>query len=102
MRAVLPRATFTPKRRQLLAASGAALAAPWIRQAQAQAGEVIIRNPGGVYEDVMRKYVYEPFTQQTGIRVTSVASTAARLLAMFRANNVELDVIDTGDNVLEQ
>ena len=86
-------------RRLLLATS---LAAPWIRNADAQAGEVIIRNPGGAYEDIMRKYVYEPFTQQTGIRVTSVASTAARLLAMFRANNVELDVIDAGDNVLEQ
>lgn len=101
MRAVSSRAVF-PTRRLLLASSGVALAAPWIGNAQAQAGEVIIRNPGGVYEDVMRKYVYEPFTQQTGIRVTTVASTAARLLAMFRANNVELDVIDTGDNVLEQ
>lgn len=87
-------------RRSLLAAT--ALAAPWIGRAQAQAGEVIIRNPGGVYEDVMRKYVYDPFTKETGVRVTSVAATAARLLAMFRANNVELDVIDAGDSVLEQ
>lgn len=91
-----------PTRRLLLAASGATLAAPRIRNAHAQAGEVIIRTPGGVYEDVMRKYVYDPFTQETGIRVTAVASTAARLLAMFRANNVEIDLIDAGDNVLEQ
>jgi putative spermidine/putrescine transport system substrate-binding protein len=86
-------------RRTLL---GASLAAPFVRTAAAQAGEIIIRNPGGAYDDAMRKYVYDPFTQATGIRVTSVAATAARLLAMFRANNVELDIIDAGDNILEQ
>ncbi|WP_149536078.1 ABC transporter substrate-binding protein [Siccirubricoccus phaeus] len=86
-------------RRTLLAAG---LAMPFVKTAAAQAGEVIIRNPGGVYDDVMRKYVYDPFTQATGIKVTAVAATAAKLLAMFRANNVELDVIDAGDSILEQ
>lgn len=89
-------------RRLLLGASGAVLATPWIRNAEAQAGEVIIRNPGGVYDEIMRKYVYDPFTQETGIRVTAVVATAARLLAMFRSNNVELDVIDAGDSLLLQ
>ena len=78
------------------------LAAPFIANAQAQAGEVIVRNPGGAYDDTMRRVVYEPFTRATGIRVTAVAATAARLLAMFRSGNVELDVIDAGDSVLEQ
>jgi putative spermidine/putrescine transport system substrate-binding protein len=77
---------------------GATLAAPALGTARAQAnGEVIVRTPGGAYDDIMRRYVYDPFTAETGIRVTVVAATAAKLIAMFRANNVELDLIDTGD-----
>lgn len=77
---------------------GAALAAPSIIARPARAdGEVIVRTPGGAYDDVMRRHVYDPFTRETGIRVTVVAATAAKLIAMFRANNVELDLIDTGD-----
>ncbi len=86
-------------RRSLL---GATLALPWIRGAGAQDNEVIIRTPGGVYEDTMRRFVYDPFTRETGVRVRAVAATGARLLAMFRANNVELDVVDAGDSLLEQ
>ena len=90
-------------RRTLLASSLATpLAMPWIGNANAQAGEVIVRNPGGAYDDAMRKHVYDPFTRETGIKVTAVPGTAARLLAMFRANAVEIDVIDAGDNILEQ
>ncbi len=33
----------------------------------------------------------------TGVQVTPVAATSAKLLAMFKAKSVELDVIDTGD-----
>ncbi|WP_424813491.1 ABC transporter substrate-binding protein [Roseococcus sp. YIM B11640] len=77
---------------------GTALAAPAFRMGRAQAtNEVIVRTPGGAYDDIMRRYVYDPFTAETGIRVTVVAATAAKLIAMFRANNVELDLIDTGD-----
>lgn len=90
---------FQLPRRGLLAVG---LAAPFVANAQAQAGEVIVRNPGGAYDDVMRRFVYEPFTRATGVRVTAVAATAARLLAMFRSGNVELDIIDGGDSILEQ
>jgi hypothetical protein len=84
-------------RRLLLgAAISVPLAAPGIARAQAN-GEVIVRTPGGAYDDIMRRFVYDPFTAETGIRVTVVAATAAKLIAMFRANNVELDLIDTGD-----
>jgi putative spermidine/putrescine transport system substrate-binding protein len=94
--------TTTPdsiRRRLLLgAAISVPLAAPALRTARAQAnGEVIVRTPGGAYDDIMRRFVYDPFTAETGIRVTVVAATAAKLIAMFRANNVELDLIDTGD-----
>lgn len=87
-------------RRGLIAAATIApLASPGVLRGQA-AGEVIVRTPGGVYDDVMRRHVYDPFTKETGIRVQPVAATVARLLAMFRANNVELDLIDTGDGPL--
>jgi putative spermidine/putrescine transport system substrate-binding protein len=90
-----------PSRRRFVAAACAVLSAPWIwtRRAHA-AGQVIVRTPGGVYEDVMRKTVYEPFTRATNIEVVPVAATMAKLLAMFKAGNVELDVIDTGDQAL--
>jgi putative spermidine/putrescine transport system substrate-binding protein len=90
-----------PRRTVLTVPLAGALAAPWIGDAHAQAGEVFVRNPGGAYDESMRKHVYDPFTRETGIKVTAVAATAGRLLAMFRANNVELDVIDSGDNILE-
>ena len=80
---------------------GAALAAPAILAGPARAaGEVIVRTPGGAYDDVMRRVVYDPFTRETGIQVRPVAANAAKLLAMFRAGNVELDLIDTGDHQL--
>lgn len=91
----------TTSRRKFLVGGGVALAAPFILKGPAlAAGEVIVRTPGGAYDDIMRRHVYEPFTKETGITVTPVAATVSKLLAMFRANNVELDLIDTGDGPL--
>ncbi|MBR0671701.1 ABC transporter substrate-binding protein [Neoroseomonas soli] len=85
--------------RRLLVAT--ALAAPVLQSRVARAsGEVIVRTPGGVYDDIMRRHVYDPFTRETGITVRPVAATTAKLFAMFRANNVELDLIDTGNGQL--
>ncbi len=90
-----------PSRRRFLTLSGAALAAPFVIAGPAKAaGQVIVRTPGGTYDDIMRRNVYDPFTRETGITVTPVAATVAKLLAMFKANNVELDLIDTGDGPL--
>ena len=80
---------------------GGALAVPALLSRPARAnGEVIVRTPGGAYDDIMRQHVYDPFTRETGITVRPVAATGAKLIAMFRANNVELDLIDTGDKQL--
>lgn len=90
-----------PSRRQVLTGAAVVLSAPFVLRGRAlAAGQVIVRTPGGAYDDVMRRHVYDPFTKETGITVTPVAATVAKLLAMFRANNVELDVIDTGDGPL--
>lgn len=87
----------------MLSLGGASLAIPylWSRRADA-AGQVIVRTPGGAYDSIRRTTVYEPFEKATGIHVVPVAATVAKLLAMFKAGQVGLDVIDTGDDPLYQ
>jgi putative spermidine/putrescine transport system substrate-binding protein len=84
-------------RRGVLVGGAAALTAPyvWSRPARA-AGQVVVRNPGGAYSDTQQKYVYEPFTKETGIEVVVVPSTMAKMLAMVKAGNIELDIADGG------
>jgi len=60
----------------------------------------MVRTPGGAFDEVKKKTVYDPFREATGIEIVPVASTAAKLLAMFKAGQVEIDVIDTADDVL--
>jgi len=67
----------------------------WTRRARA-AGQVVVRNPGGAYSDTQKKYVYDPFTAETGIEVVIVPSTMAKMLAMAKSGSAELDVADAG------
>jgi putative spermidine/putrescine transport system substrate-binding protein len=95
---------MTPTRRGLLlGAASLPLATPmiWSRRADA-AQQLVVRTPGGAFDEVKKKTVYDPFREATGIEIVPVASTAAKLLAMFKAGQVEIDVIDTGDDVLLQ
>lgn len=71
----------------------------WSRKSSA-ATQVVVRTPGGVFDDVKRETVYEPFKKETGIEVVPVAATIAKLMAMMKSGQSELDVIDTGDNAL--
>ena len=84
-------------RRIVLASGTAGLAMPsvWTRPARA-AGQVVVRNPGGAYSDTQKKFVYDPFTKETGIEVVIVPSTMAKMLAMVKSGNTELDVADAG------
>jgi putative spermidine/putrescine transport system substrate-binding protein len=84
-------------RRNLLVAGTAALATPylWPRPARA-AGQVVVRNPGGAYSDTQKQYIYDPFTKETGIEIVIVPSTMAKMLAMVKSGNTELDVADAG------
>jgi putative spermidine/putrescine transport system substrate-binding protein len=81
----------------MLVAGAAALAMPyvWSRPARA-AGQVVVRNPGGAYDDTQRRNVYDPFTKETGIEVVVVPSTLTKMLAMVKSGNAELDVADAG------
>ena len=82
-------------RRRSLVVGASALATPYVGSARA-AGQVVVRNPGGAYSDTQRKYVYDPFTKETGIEVVIVPSTMAKMLAMVKSGTVELDVADAG------
>lgn len=93
-----------PTRRTAIAAlAGASFATPylWSRNALA-AAQLVVRTPGGVFDDVKRDTVYEPFRKATGIEIVPVAATVAKLLAMFRSGQMEIDLIDTGDDTLLQ
>lgn len=88
-------------RRKFIISAATASLAPyvWSRRAEA-AQQVVVRTPGGAFDDFKRKTVYEPFRTETGIEVVPVAATVSKLLAMFKAGQVEVDVIDTGNDVL--
>jgi putative spermidine/putrescine transport system substrate-binding protein len=87
-------------RRAFLVAGSAALFTPFVIRKGFAAGEVIVRTSGGTYEAALRKHVYDAFTKETGIVVTAVPATVAKLFAMFKSGNVELDLIDIGDGLL--
>jgi putative spermidine/putrescine transport system substrate-binding protein len=91
------------RRTALRSITGAAVALPyfWIPSARATQ-QLTIRTPGGAYDDVKRPTVYEPFQKATGIEIVPVAATVAKLLAMHKSGQMEVDLIDTGDDVLLQ
>ena len=84
------------RRRLLVGGIAASVTAPAILSRQVRAAsQVIVRTPGGAYEDAIKAAIYGPFTRDTGIEVVTVAANIGKLLAMFRSGNIELDVIDT-------
>ncbi len=56
-----------------------------------------MRTPGGAYEEAWRKASWEPFAAETGIQVVPIATNAGKILAMAQAGNVDLDVLDLGE-----
>src|SRR5260370_36524607 len=90
-------------RSALTGLAGASVALPyfWTRRAHA-AQQLTVRTPGGAYDEVKGPTVYEPFRKATGIEIIPVPATVAKLLAMHRSGQMEVDLIDTGDDVLLQ
>ncbi|MBV9863343.1 MAG: ABC transporter substrate-binding protein [Alphaproteobacteria bacterium] len=93
-----------PTRRRVLRAGAiGALAIPSVFARSAQAAQqLVVRTPGGAFDDVKRKTVYDPFREATGIEIVPVAATVAKLLAMFKSGQIEIDCIDTGNDTLLQ
>src|SRR5262245_37422236 len=80
------------------AAAAAVTSVPtvWIHRAGA-AGKVVVRTIGGAYEEACVKAIFEPFQKATGIEVVKVPATLGKLLAMFEAGSIEIDVVDAGE-----
>ena len=89
-----------PSRRAMLAAAGAALAAPFIvipGRARGS-GKVVAVNSGGAMGEAKRKAIYEPFTRDTGIEVIAVpGAEMAKIRAQVQSGDVEWDVVDLLD-----
>lgn len=86
-----------PTRRTLLKAAAATLmAAPLpLRAARSAEGEVIYATWGGSWAEAMRKAWFEPFTQQTGIKVRTIdGPDYGKIRAMVKANNTEWDIAE--------
>lgn len=60
-------------------------------------GSVIIRTTGGVFEQALRENFFDPFTEETGVKVIPVQASygdmMAKSAAMQAAGNVEWDII---------
>lgn len=88
-----------PSRRGFVAGSAALLAAPAVITHPARAAtQLRVRTPGGAFDDLKRRTVYEPFLKETGIEIVPVPSTMGKLLAMYKAGQVEIDLVDTGND----
>jgi putative spermidine/putrescine transport system substrate-binding protein len=91
------------RRTALKGSMGAAVALPyfWMRPARA-AQQLMIRTPGGAFDELKKPTVYDPFQKATGVEIVPVPATNAKLLAMHKSGQMEVDLIDTGDDVLLQ
>ncbi|SHG74785.1 extracellular solute-binding protein [Bradyrhizobium erythrophlei] len=91
-----------PSRRRVIATiGGAILATPYVWSKRAWAAlQLPVRTPGGSFDEIKREHVYEPFRKATGIEIIPVPATVPKLLAMHRAGQMEVDLIDTGDDAL--
>src|SRR5262245_38260498 len=94
-RAGLGRRTFL--REALGAGAAVATGAAFGRQpATAQAGgEGVVRTWGGTYTEAQRRFFFDPFERETGIRVRTVGvPDIAKIRAMVQAKAVEWDLVD--------
>ncbi|UWU83095.1 ABC transporter substrate-binding protein [Bradyrhizobium yuanmingense] len=88
-------------RRSVLKSSASLLGLPFVAKATAAfgqeklagSGEVIVHSYGGSFTANLRKYVFDPFTKATGIRVFDVTADLAepQLKAMHEAGRVDWD-----------
>lgn len=56
--------------------------------------KVLVRSTGGVTTEMWKKYCWDPFTKETGIKVVPVAADAAKVRAAVKAGQATPDVLD--------
>lgn len=89
-------------RRALLQATAALLSVPfvaksttvWAQENLAGTGEVVFFTYGGSFTQGARRYVFDPFTKATGIKVIDVTADLAepQVKAMIQAGRIDWDV----------
>ncbi len=81
---------------KLSLAAGASLALPaYVRPASAQGKTLVVVNSGGAMGDAKRTALYQPFTEKTGIEITTVAGPElAKIKVQVDQGSVEWDVVD--------
>ncbi|MCK1656433.1 ABC transporter substrate-binding protein [Bradyrhizobium sp. 151] len=64
------------------------------------ADQLTIVSWGGNYQDALAKYIFDPFSKATRIKVVQgvYAGEAAKVRAMVETNSVSWDVVDAGSN----
>lgn len=75
-------------------ASLAGCAAPGA--ARDSATRLFVRSVGGGREDVFKQHIWPTFTKKTGVEIVPVTANLAKMLAMVKAGQTDLDVVDTG------
>ena len=55
---------------------------------------LVVSNSGGTYNDALTKAVYEPFTKETGITVTTVNYQSAQIIAQVKQGRPQVDLMD--------
>ncbi|OAH11452.1 ABC transporter substrate-binding protein [Streptomyces jeddahensis] len=55
---------------------------------------LVVRNSGGSYHEALSKAIYEPFTKETGITISTVNYDTAQLIARITQGRPQFDVID--------
>lgn len=77
----------------------------WAQEKLAGSGEVVVFSYGGSFTENIRRYVYEPFTKATGIKVVDVVGDTAepQIKAMSLAGRIDWDVayVDTYEQLRE-
>jgi len=94
--------TGSQSRRSMLQSAAVLLSAPLVAKATgaraqeklAGRGEVVVFSYGGSFTEGVRRFVYEPFTKATGIKVVDVVADLAepQVKAMHQAGRVDWDV----------
>jgi putative spermidine/putrescine transport system substrate-binding protein len=77
----------------------------FLSKAHAGRDDLVVQTWGGTITEAQKKAFFEPFTEETGIKVVAVeagGSVDGKLDAMMRSGNIEWDVITADDEGYDQ
>jgi putative spermidine/putrescine transport system substrate-binding protein len=88
---------FSLNRRRMIGALAGGLSVPFVARARAQEKILYINTWGGPWEAAAKEFLFDPFTEQTGIQIRTVSPVSfAKLAAQTRTGIYEFDVTTLG------